>query len=49
MLLTELRERVCAANKALPQHGLVTMTSGNVQWSGYRIGSRGDQAQWATL
>ncbi|HES0320438.1 TPA: class II aldolase/adducin family protein, partial [Streptococcus pyogenes] len=28
--LQEMRERVCAANKSLPQHGLVKFTWGNV-------------------
>ena len=30
MLLPELRAEVCKANMALPEHGLVTWTSGNV-------------------
>jgi L-ribulose-5-phosphate 4-epimerase len=30
MELHSLREQVCAANRSLPQHGLVTWTSGNV-------------------
>jgi len=30
MMLPELREEVCRANRALPDHGLVTWTSGNV-------------------
>ncbi len=30
MMLQELREEVCRANRALPEHGLVTWTSGNV-------------------
>jgi L-ribulose-5-phosphate 4-epimerase len=30
MMLQALREEVCRANKALPVHGLVTWTSGNV-------------------
>ena len=29
-MLEELKERVCRANQALPRHGLVTVTSGNV-------------------
>ena len=29
MILAALRETVCEANRALPRHGLVTMTSGN--------------------
>ena len=30
MMLEQLREQVCAANRSLPEHGLVTLTWGNV-------------------
>lgn len=38
MLLPELRQEVCDANRALPEHGLVTWTSGNLSGRDPRTG-----------